>query len=224
MFRFFFLRGWGPVLLLGGILLFGCGRETKVEEEASPVQYVPEYPTLPDDAPLADQMEEAAAFIDRELLEEQEKFYLKKFDDIQALYTDDRGNLLVSESSLGAMRDMIEMPNRVRLKIQVQKFYFRAPESSNNGFEVTTQGTVHMLGETVPAQGDYSDQAKDHRVYLHARFTYEVQAPDSYETERRVRIDRYIIYVKTEDSRWRRVRIEERAPKTATSEQPNHGK
>ncbi|MCA9427646.1 MAG: hypothetical protein KC994_21375 [Candidatus Omnitrophica bacterium] len=203
------------VLSSGLLLLFvlGCGKDSKMEQ-ASPVEFVPEYPTLPDDAPLQDQMDEAAALIDRELLEEQEKFYLKNFEAIHGLYTNPGGDLLVSEESMKAMADIMQSPSRVRLKIEAEKFYFRAPESANNGFDSTYQGEVHMLGESVPAQGDYSDEVKRHRVYLHAQFIYEVQKPNSFEVDRRIRIDRYIIYQKTEDDEWRRIRIEERAPGT----------
>lgn len=190
----------------------GCfGRESKVEE-ASQVEYIPEYPTLPDDAPLPDQMDEAAASIDRELLEEQEKFYLKNMPDVRALYSDDRGKLLISEESMAAMADMMLAPNRVRLKIAVLKFHFRAPESANAGFETTHQGIVHLLGERVPAQGEYSGQIERHRVYLHARFSYDVQQLESFETERRVNVDRFIIFEKTPEKKWTRVRVEERAP------------
>ncbi len=181
-------------------------------EEPSQVEFIPEYPTLPDDAPLPDQLEEAAAFIDRELLEEQEKFYLKNFEEVRELYADSKGNLLVPESSLQAMADIMRMPNRVRLKITGEKFYLRAPESANDGFRDSYRGIVHMLGESVPAQADYSDEVRDHRVYLHAQFAYEIQKPNSIEVERRVRVDRYIIYLKTDEDTWERARIEERAP------------
>jgi len=199
------------LLLIATAVSLGCGKESKVEQ-ASQVEFVPEYPALPDDAPLPDQMEEAAALIDRELLEEQEKFYLKNFQDVRDLYTDPAGNLLVSEASLGAMADIMEMPNRTRLRIEAEKFYFRAPESANAGFENTYRGIVHLLGGTVPAQGDYSPEVEDHRVYLHTNHSYEIQKLNSLEVERRIRIERFYIYMKTDDDRWVRVRVEERAP------------
>lgn len=190
----------------------GCfGKEAKVEE-AGRVEYIPEYPTLSDDAPLSDQMDEAAASIDRELLEEQEKFYLKNLADIRTLYSDARGKLLISEESMSAMADMMLAPNRVRLKIAVLKFHFRAPASANAGFETAHQGVVHLLGERVPSQGEYSEDIERHRVYLHARFSYEVQQLESFGTERRVNVDRYIIFEKSPEKKWTRVRIEERAP------------
>lgn len=203
-----------PFLLLplSVLLLMGCfGKESKVEE-ASRVEYIPEYPTLPDDAPLPDQMDEAAASIDRELLEEQEKFYLKNLADIRSLYSDAEGSLLISEESMDAMADMMLAPNRVRLKIAALRFHFRAPESANAGFETTHQGIVHLLGERVPAQGEYAREIPRHRVYLHARFSYEIQELESFGTERRVNVDRFIIFEKTPEKKWTRVRIEERAP------------
>ena len=201
----------GGAIFIGSILWLACGKESKVEE-ASPVGFVPEYASVPEDAPLPEQMKEAAAVIDRELLEEQEKFYLKNVDGIRALYSDEAGDLLVSEDSLRAMQEMMLQPNRTRLKIKAEKFYFRAPEPANDVSPKTHRGVVYLLEGTVPAQGDFSGEVRDHRVYLHAQFAYEIQKPDSFEIERTFRIDRYIIYRKGQDGRWNRIRIEERAP------------
>jgi hypothetical protein len=197
------------------LVLLGCGGSDAVKDgpdgsgQADPV-----YSILPDDAPLRDQVDEAAANIERELLEEQEKFYQKRSDDIRLFNSDPNGDLLIPQESFARLMDLMNSPVPARLKITPQRFRLLVPYFQGGAFEEPMRGTVHMLSGTVPAEAEYSNQVSVNGIGLKALYEYIPQTGTPTQENLPFVVSRYIRYTKTPYGTWQRVKIQENPPGT----------
>jgi len=184
---------------VSAVLSSGCGKGEGSQSRPPELDFTdPVYPVLPDTAPLRDQLDEAAAFVEREFLEEQEKFFLQRGDEIQAYYRGPDGTPLVPEASLGKMLELMRTSPHPRLKIVCRRFHLKASQGQGGVREAPESTTVRMLGNEVPAKAEYAGKGEGTRLRLLADYEYPGGA-----------VRRDILYHKQADGRWRRVRIQE---------------
>ena len=186
------------------LVLLGCGGSDAVKGGVDGSgQPDPVYSILPDDAPLRDQVDEAAANIERELLEEQEKFYQKRREETRRFNSGPDGDLLVSEESFSRLTALMDSPDPVRLKITPQRFRLLVPHVPGGSYEEPMRGTVHMLSGAVPAEAEYSNQVSVNSIGLMAVYEYLPPTGAALMTSRTIR------YAKTPSGTWQRIKIEE---------------
>lgn len=189
---------------------FGCGvKESDRNPQAGLTVDDPIYPVLSEDAPLADQLDEASAHIERDLLEEQEKFYRKRFDEIRGFYTDPDGGFLISNESFSRLMDLMSLAEPVRLKVTPQRLKLVVPPPESGAYQEPVSGEVLMLSGTVSAEAEYSPQVPVASVGLRALYEYRVEAGDLQSRMRTQSLFRTIRYAKGERGVWKRVGIEE---------------
>jgi hypothetical protein len=186
-------------LSVAAVLASGCGKGEGAANRPPDLDFTgPVYPVLPDTAPLRDQLDEAAAYVERELLEEQEKFFLKRGEETQAYYRGPDGSPLVPESSLRNMISAMQISANPRLKIISRNFHLRVSQDPGGVREPPENTTVRMMGEAVPAIGEYAGQGEGTRLRVSTVYEYP-NGP----------VQREIYYQKQPDGRWSRIRIRE---------------
>lgn len=192
------------------LVLFGCGGSDALKDGAEANgPPAPVYAILPDDAPLRDQIDEAAANIERELLEEQEKFNRRRREEIRQYNSGTDGELLISEDSFDRLTDRMNSPSPVRLKITPQRFRLLVPYIEGGSYEEPVRGVIHMLSGTVPAEAEYSNQVNVNGIGLKAVYEYIPQGAGTSGMSVPQTVSRYIRYTKTPQGTWHRVKIEE---------------
>jgi hypothetical protein len=215
---------WQALMVFFAVQLFlaGCGREERIQSPQADLEYRPPvYAILPDDAPLRDQMEEAAGYIERQLLEEQQKVNLQREDEVRTFYTAPDGSRLLSKDSWKQVEPFLDSKAPARLSIRILAFELRAPAAAAPpGTVLGTPETapVYLLGDTVQGSAYFTDQVPLHTIRMRTVYHYRFEPSDDSPAPGEYRIGRDIGFTKTESGNWERTAIQEfPAPVTAPS-------
>lgn len=151
----------------------------------------------------------ASDSIHADLVDEKNAFFFKRIPETEAFYASPQGTVLIPQSTLKLMTDMLGSRLPVDLKIECKSMDMLAPVGAEEESSVANT-SVDILGQPIDASIKFTGQVTRPTLNVGLIYSYSVDGGAVAKDSKTLQVARMVQYAESTPGKWQRVRIEER--------------